>query len=238
MTLKHRIGRVLLPRLPLNRRTFNLFRFEVNATITSAASRLSPRLLARRSKLARQRHLRVNLGSGGTGTDGWINIDIGRSHADQTLPWDIRRGLPFSDDSVAMMRAEHVIEHIEFREDLPRLLSEVHRVLEPGGVIRIVVPDAERWIAAYASGDPEAWASLGMPTLPEDMPTPMAMLNHIFHQDGEHYFAYDFVTMRFVLQRAGFGCVRRTSFGCSNRQELKQDQKHHEPYSLYVEAEK
>lgn len=238
MTLKHRLGNFLIPHLPLNRRTLNGFRFELNALITSLLVRLSPRLRRIRADIAAQQHLRVNLGSGGSGQADWVNIDIGRNHKDQTLPWDIRRGLPFSDNQVAMLFAEHVIEHIEFREDVPRLMRDIYRVLEPGGWLRIIVPDGERWLCAYVSQDPQAWANLGMSTLPSDMPTPMTMINHIFHQDGEHFFAYDFETLAHVLRQAGFTKIQKMAWGHSALEALCLDQPHHAPYSLYVEAQK
>ena len=43
-------------------------------------------------------------------------------------------------------------EHIEPREELPRFLGDCHRALEPGGVLRIIVPDAERYLQAYCQG--------------------------------------------------------------------------------------
>lgn len=132
MTIKQRVGKTLIPALPLCRRTFNLVRFEVNAAVTTLLNRISPRLRRLRRELRAASHLRVNLGSGGEGVPGWVNIDASRHHQDQTLPWDIRRGLPFREDQVAMIFAEHVIEHIEFREDVPRLFREAFRVSGAG----------------------------------------------------------------------------------------------------------
>lgn len=236
MTLKQKLGKIILPVLPLNRRTFDVIRFELDAALTRMLSGVSPRSRKARRDLARRKHLRVNVGSGGEGSEGWINIDVHRHHKDQTLPWDIRYSLPFEDNQVVMMLAEHVVEHLEFREDIPRFFSEVYRVLEAGGYFRIVVPDGERWAKAYVSRDPSQWKALGLSELPDDMPTPMAMLNHIFHQGGEHQFAWDFETINYALRAAGFGQVYRRSFRESGMDELAIDLPHHAPYSLYVEA--
>ena len=238
MTLKHKFGNVIIPALPINRRTFEIFRFELNAFITRTLSKLSPKLRKVRRELTREKNLKVNIGSGGAGREGWINLDIRRHHKDQTIPCDIRYGLPFEDNQVRMLMAEHVVEHLDFREDVPRLLNEMNRVLEPGGHLRIVVPDGERWLRAYVSRDSDEWLALGMPELPDDMPTPMAMINHIFHQGGEHLFAYDFETISYVLKKAGFNRVSKKAFGESEVGDLAIDLPHHASYSLYVEAAK
>ena len=91
---------------------------------------------------------------------------------------------------------------------------------------------------AYVSKDPKQWEALGFPQLPHDMPTPMAMLNHVFHQGGEHKFAWDYETMNFALRRAGFVNVNRRTFRESGVDELAIDLSHHASYSLYVEAVK
>jgi predicted SAM-dependent methyltransferase len=238
MSLKQQVGRRVIPALGVNGRTFGMLRFEVNAAITRVVGRMSPRARRARRAIAGQSHLKVNVGSGGEGSAGWINIDIGRHHRDQTLAWDIRRSLPFADGQVAMIRAEHVVEHLEFREDIPRFFAEARRVLEPGGHLRIVVPDGERWVRAYASGDQREWNALGCTRLPDDMPSRMSMLNHVFHQGGEHQFAWDFETMEYALRRAGFEKIYKRAFGESGVNELASDLERHALYSLYVEAVK
>lgn len=64
------------------------------------------------------------------------------------------------------------------------------------------------------------------------------MINHIFHQSGEHLFAYDFETLSWALRHAGFREIVKQSFRQSCDPELAIDQENHAPYSLYVEARK
>jgi predicted SAM-dependent methyltransferase len=132
------------------------------------------------------------------------------------------------------------VEHLDFIDDIPRVFAEFHRVLEAGGAVRIIVPDAERFLRAYASGEAAAWRELGLDLdhLPPGMTTPMVMLNHVFHQGGEHYFGWDFTTMESALRQAGFAQVIRQRFGVSIDPELAIDQPNHAPYSLYVDAVK
>lgn len=199
---------------------------------------MSPRYHARIRRLQKITGLSVNIGSGGTGLPGWINIDARSHHADVYIAYDIRRPLPFKDGQVKRIFAEHVIEHIDFRNDIPALFSEFRRVLEPGGAVRIIVPDLARFLSAYVHNSNEEFKALGwdLNKLPSDIYTPMHVLNHMFHQSGEHLFGWDFETLRFALHRSGFADIRKQSFRASVDPDLAIDQPHHAPYSLIVEA--
>lgn len=236
-TLKQRVGAWLLPRLPVNRRTLSIVRYELNAMVTRLRTAIDPRIRKKIEGYRHQRDLRLNLGGGGDTYPGWVTIDVGNI-GPSVLPLDIRRRLPFADCSVAQIYASHVLEHLEFREDVPFVLKELHRVLKRGGSVRIVVPDVVRFMDAYLSQDPMKWAALGVSTFPVDMPTPMTMINHVFHQDGEHQFAYDYETCQFVLRSAGFSEISRCQYRSSMRFDGAMDLEVHAPYSLYVEAVK
>jgi predicted SAM-dependent methyltransferase len=53
---------------------------------------------------------------------------------------DIRQRLPFNDETAQFIFAEHVIEHVPFRDGL-NFISQCYRVLCPGGVLRLSFPD-------------------------------------------------------------------------------------------------
>jgi predicted SAM-dependent methyltransferase len=238
-TLKSKLGSVLLPLLPINRRTFDILRHEFRAWRARAINTVNPAYYRRVSRLRSQCDLSVNVGSGGKGLPKWVNIEV-LPMRDTTLCLDIRRRLPLSDGSVARILAEHVVEHIDFRDDIPAVLRDWHRVLRPGGIVRIIVPDAGRFLQAYAFQDAKRWQDLGwdLAKMPSDIYTPMHIVNHIFHQDGEHLFAYDFETMEWALRKAGFSIVEQMSYKTSRDPMLGIDQKNHAPYSLYIEAVK
>lgn len=63
---------------------------------------------------------------------------------------DLRRGIPFGDETVDAVYHSHMLEHID-REAVPGFLAEVRRVLKPGGKHRIVVPNLEIQARAYLS---------------------------------------------------------------------------------------
>lgn len=55
----------------------------------------------------------------------------------------------FADGSVEEIYASHVLEHLGYQSELPRALKEFHRVLRPGGIARISVPDFERLVRLF-----------------------------------------------------------------------------------------
>jgi SAM-dependent methyltransferase len=55
---------------------------------------------------------------------------------------DERRALPFRDGVFTFALSEHVVEHL-FLHEAHRLMGDVRRVLAPGGVFRVSVPDAD-----------------------------------------------------------------------------------------------
>ncbi|MHB8624641.1 MAG: class I SAM-dependent methyltransferase [Aggregatilineales bacterium] len=60
---------------------------------------------------------------------------------------DLRKPLPFNDNSMRVVYSSHTLEHL-FHTQAEFLLSEIHRVLRPKGILRLVVPDLYR-IAQY-----------------------------------------------------------------------------------------
>ncbi len=93
----------------------------------------------------------LNWGCGKQPADGWINSDI-QPWPGVDLPCDIRDGLPLRTASVDYAVAIHVLQDLRW-EDIPVALKELHRVLRPGGVLRLGLPDLDRALEAYRRGD-------------------------------------------------------------------------------------
>ena len=58
----------------------------------------------------------------------------------------------FSDASVHEIYASHIIEHLGYLAELPTALGEFHRILRPGGRVRISVPDLEVLCRIFLAG--------------------------------------------------------------------------------------
>lgn len=119
--------------------------------------------------------LRLNIGCGLTTPLGWLNIDSSLNArfaqwpalrkilvllriiplAQANIPWprdiyiyDVRRGLPFPDNSVEAIYCSHFLEHLS-REDAQIFIKECYRLLDTKGIIRIIVPDLTQCVEEY-----------------------------------------------------------------------------------------
>lgn len=85
--------------------------------------------------------------------DTWINIDkIDLSTVMQRrcnfLHHDVTTGIPYPDNSVAMIYHSDFFEHLSYHE-ATSFLKECHRVMKPGALMRVCVPDLSVIIEAY-----------------------------------------------------------------------------------------
>jgi SAM-dependent methyltransferase len=121
--------------------------------------------------------------------------DVLRSH--DFCHHDLAHGLPFPDDSTDYIYSSHFLEHL-YTEHAPHFISEIHRVLKPGGTVRICVPDLEIAFDWYRQGEkrkalrqfyqPVAWGHF-----------------------AQHRYLYDFDMLQGLLERAGFVQIVRCS---------------------------
>lgn len=237
LTPKQRFGRWLFAHLPITRFLFDQLRFEANAWIVRLQNAVLPGRRRRLRQIRSMDHLLVNVACGPQVLDGFINVEL--AGPPPRVLWDCRQSLPIANRSAAGIRVEHFFEHLEPREHAPRFLRDCRRALELGGVLRVIVPDAERYLRAYCAPGLDGLRELAVPMpFPSDLPTRMDVINHVFHSWHEHRWAYDFETLAHRLQAAGFTVVERTAFRQSRLPLLAQDREQHAPYSLYVEAVK
>lgn len=79
----------------------------------------------------------VDIGAGHQPYPGYVTVDA-RSGADYVC--DLNKGIPLPDNSVGVLNASHIIEHLH---DKTKTMSEIHRVLAPGGWAFIEVPSTD-----------------------------------------------------------------------------------------------
>jgi SAM-dependent methyltransferase len=94
---------------------------------------------------------RLHWGCGPHPPAGWINSDVVAGPG-VDVAGDIREGLPLASGSIDYAVAIHALQDLPWW-DIPAALKELRRVLKPGGVLRLGLPDMDRAIAAYQRGD-------------------------------------------------------------------------------------
>lgn len=135
---------------------------------------------------------RLHLGCGSKAPPGWVNIDgswnarlhkyprflsllvalrlVSQQEAEANwsrniMTWDLRNPLPFDSAVFDAIYASHLLEHLYY-DEATQLLNECHRVMRPGGLIRLVVPDLRALVEDYLSrkieGDEQARAADGL----------------------------------------------------------------------------
>lgn len=77
---------------------------------------------------------------------GWTTLNVSQPADYQA---NIKRDrLPFEDNSVGYLYASHVLEHLRDHE-VRHFLKEACRTLRPGGLLRIVVPDLDKYVRSF-----------------------------------------------------------------------------------------
>lgn len=80
--------------------------------------------------------LKLNLGCGHFVLPGWVNLDIADLPGVDIVHDLNKLPLPFECESVDEILCDDVLEHLDY----PPLLKECHRILVPGGILRVHVP--------------------------------------------------------------------------------------------------
>jgi predicted SAM-dependent methyltransferase len=91
----------------------------------------------------------LNIGCGSLYHHDWINLDIASTDP-SVIIGNACNGLPFQNSSLSVCYSSHMLEHLS-RNQAANLLRECYRVLEVGGILRIVVPDLERTAREYVA---------------------------------------------------------------------------------------
>lgn len=121
------------------------------------------------------KEIKLNLGCELNTPAGWVNIDgswgawlakhpylrcmlkqfrifpehvLSKAWPGDVLIHDVRKPLPFADGVASIVYSSHLLEHLYLNE-AANLLQECRRVLRPGGILRMVVPDLRAMIDEY-----------------------------------------------------------------------------------------
>jgi predicted SAM-dependent methyltransferase len=171
----------------------------------------------------------------------WNNLEQNRLYANPNgvadtvlLNFDLTNGIPASDNSLEVVYHSHMLEHLTNNEGI-EFLSECNRVLQPGAIMRLLVPDLENFSKKYVEGDDFFFDAYRKEALDNDRnlyPTRGAVFMGMLHNHG-HKMGYDFETLQYVLKQTGFTNVKKTMFQESQLTDIQEI----EPYAPLRAAE-
>ena len=182
-------------------------------------------------------NMKLNVGSGAYVKEGFLNVDFS---PDADLRIDLRQRLPFPEGVCDLVFSEHFLEHLKYPEEALRFIGDCQRILRPDGVISISVPGTEWPLEEYVKGQSE-YLQACLIWHPVQCTTFMEHINYHFRQrwagssDTDfdcHRFAYDFETLKKLLEQCGFSDVRQRSY------DPELDSEHRRIGSLFVSAKK
>ena len=193
------------------------------------------KLATRASKIsdyyARHAVVKLNIGCGPAIKSGWLNIDID-PRLEGAIYMDATQTLALRDASVHFAYSEHMIEHVRLGDAIA-MLRELHRVLRPGGMLRIATPEMDK-IVGLKNGklddQQENYVRLSNTQFGSEFErsspqNPCYAINRSFHEWG-HQFIYDRSTLASVLSHAGFRDVVFRAIGQSDICEFRNLETH------------
>lgn len=139
------------------------------------------------------------------------------------LRWlDVSRPFRFPDASFDAVYCSHMLEHLH-PDVAEHCRREVHRVLAPGGVLRIAVPDLDAMVADYDPADPDRF------------------LWGVYQGRGvkaklsaRHWWHYNGASLETLLRRLGFSQAYRCEFRQGRLPDLERIETRR--WSLFMEA--
>jgi len=181
---------------------------------------------------------------------------------------DLKKGLPYENNSVDAVYHSHLLEHID-RSMVKDFLLEIFRVLKPDGVQRIVVPDLYYLCKSYVENHEkciqhnqiiknhdnyvaaileqavrkEAYGSSKQNKIVRKIEN--LILGDARKRGETHQWMYDSVNLKNILDEVGFKNIKVQTFSTSyiinwNKYglDLDKENKEYKNGSLYIEAKK
>jgi predicted SAM-dependent methyltransferase len=177
----------------------------------------------------------LNLGCGNKFHKDWVNLDM-ISKSQYVKSHNLFKGLPFPVNQFYVIYHSQLLEHFP-KEKAPNFIRECFRVLKPGGIIRVVVPDLENIVNEYLNHlhenieNPSKQAAANYDWILLEM-YDQAVRNHSGGQVAEFLKQPELKNEQYVIDRIGYvGRTIRNDY-------LQKREKGREPLNLLKKAKK
>jgi GT2 family glycosyltransferase/ADP-heptose:LPS heptosyltransferase/predicted SAM-dependent methyltransferase len=162
---------------------------------------------------------RCEIGSGMNPQPGYLHLDVMAHAPSLDILHDVSQPFPLLEGTVAEILANHVVEHVSWR-DLPKLVADLHRVVVPGGRVFIRTPNlrfiAERFLSGEITPehpDDEGAMRDGYGRLTPGLWANIKLFSGQDYPSNYHYNCMDPQDLADLFSRCGFSHVRLERFG-------------------------
>jgi predicted SAM-dependent methyltransferase len=200
-------------------------------------------LLSRSLKLKSKNANYINLGSGNSYVNNFINVDFfGNKMIDYGM--DLRFPFKIETNSIDGIFSEHTFEHLSHLE-VDNALNECCRILKPEAKIRIIVPDLSILIERYCSSDDE-WFQNWQDLVLKD-PSRHYMKKYFTKMFAVNFTAsyyhhkscWDFESLKKILTSNGFVNIEKCNYNLGTPELLiDSDSDDRKLVSIYIEGKK
>lgn len=138
--------------------------------------------------------MKLHLGCGSVIKSGFLNIDVLDICHTEYIKHDLTSGLPASilEGSVDLIYSSHFLEHLTNKQ-AHNLLQECYRVMSPGGLIKLCLPDITACIKEWINGNTTYFNNISRSSfgIPANLYSWISYLEYATHQHGEHLTLWD-----------------------------------------------
>lgn len=178
--------------------------------------------------------MKLNIGSSSCHLDGWINLEYDESYwmkhkfSGERISSKATRNMPdvfgdatdlkqYKDNTFDETRCSHVLEHIPQSKTI-QTLSEWYRVLKPGGVARVIVPDISFIIDKWMNKDENKnWWDVQLNDrglyCDSELKKPFLEIDdafvHLIFLNGHHVNAFTHKLLKHYMEVVGFKDIER-----------------------------
>lgn len=165
----------------------------------------------------------------------WVNIDIQAKFQTDMVLDCLSIGKTFDENSIDFIWTCHMLEHLNYPGNAITFLQACYKVMKPGAIIRIAVPDLKRIAEMYVSNSPQLKNIYGECKAYYLYDNIGERFNY-FLKEWEHKIVYDYEMLSTILKNMDFRNVEQRAFRHSRIPLWSHDRLESE--SLFVEAQK
>ena len=154
---------------------------------------------------------KLHFGCGKRKVEDWLNIDL--MNSDINIDFS-KKTLPFPAKHFDIILSQHVIEHLEIKNELEPIFREFNRILKDDAIMYLSCPCIKKIVKSYLEDEAKTLFLGRKKRFPEyslnGYPYVQA-LNEIFYQYGYHKNLFDLNLLTFCLKKTGFSKIEEIS---------------------------